>query len=157
MNIFHQEHKTKEKLSFNSKSIKTNVSRQMLVFCLNSTPTIPGSSQVSSSPQLPGNSQVCLAQYKRGCLPSPLSLTLLHSFLSFASCPLLPHLSPLPCPLSLCGHGQPPLIYSLLFSASLCFYYSLNSPPHALNKVYSIPYLCVSGPSGRKDALAWAH
>ena len=36
----------------------------------------------------------------------------------------------------------------LLISAFLCFYYSLNSPPHALNKLYSILYHCVAGPWG---------
>ena len=41
------------------------------------SPQLHGNSQVCSSPQLPGNSQVGWAYYKRGCLPSPLSLTLL--------------------------------------------------------------------------------
>ena len=38
------------------------------------------------------------------------------------------------------SHGQPLLLlYSLLLSAFLCLYYSLNSPPHALNKLYTVP------------------
>ena len=103
----------------------------MLVLCLNSIPTVPDSSQVCSSPQLPENIQVGLAQYKRGCLASPLSLTLLFSCLLPLSL------------LSLCGHGWPCLLYSLLLSAFLCLCYPLNSPPYALNKSYSIIYQCV--------------
>jgi hypothetical protein len=39
---------------------------------------------------------------------------------------------------------------TLLLSAFLCLYYPLNSP-HALNKLYSLLYHPVAGPSG-----AWA-
>ena len=48
-----------------------------------------------------------------------------------------------PFPHSPRGHGQ--LLLSLL-SAFLCLYYPLNSPPHALNKLYSILYHCVLVP-----------
>ena len=98
-------------------------------------------------PQLPSNSHVGLTHYKRGCLPPPRSL---------ASCPLASPLSPFPSPLSPHGHGLPLLLYSLPLSAFLCLYYPLNSLPHALNKLYSILYRCVAGPSGGRDALAWA-
>jgi cytochrome c biogenesis protein ResB len=47
-------------------------------------------------------------------------------------------LLPIPFPTSPCGHGQPLLLYFLLLSDFLCLCYSLNSPPHALNKLYSI-------------------
>jgi hypothetical protein len=47
-------------------------------------------------------------------------------------------LLPFPSLLSPGGHGRPLLLYSLPLSAFLCLYYSLNSPPHALNKLYSI-------------------
>jgi hypothetical protein len=96
-----------------------------------------------------GNSQVCLTQYKRSCLSPALSLLLsLH--------PLVPF------PLSLFppssrAHGQPLLFYSLFLSAFLCLYYPLNSPPHALNKLYSILYHTVAGPSGGRYTSAWAH
>jgi hypothetical protein len=39
---------------------------------------------LGSVQQLPGNSQVCLTHYKRGCLPPPLSLTLLFSLTPFS-------------------------------------------------------------------------
>ena len=58
--------------------------------------------------------------------------------------------------LELCGHGQPLLLYSLPLSAFLCLYYPLNSPPHALNKLYSILYHQVAGLSGGRAASAWA-
>jgi hypothetical protein len=45
---------------------------------------------------------------------------------------------PFTSPLSPCSHGWPLLLYSLLLSAFFCLYYSLNSPFHALNKLYSI-------------------
>jgi hypothetical protein len=57
---------------------------------------------------------------------------------------------PFPSPLSPRGHGPPLLLYSLL-SASTAL---LNSPPHALNKLYSIlkksyhlylPYIFITG------------
>jgi hypothetical protein len=48
-----------------------------LAFCLNSTPQLPGKSQVCSSPQLPGNSQVGLTHSSLSCLlPSCFSLLL---------------------------------------------------------------------------------
>jgi hypothetical protein len=120
----------------------------MLAFCLG-----------SAAPQLPGNSQLCLTRYKRGCLP-PLYSFLLSCFPSvFLPPPLLsPFLSP---SLSSHAHGWPLLLYSstslLFLSAFLCLYYPLNSPPHALNKLYSILYHCVSCPSRGRDASAWAH
>jgi hypothetical protein len=90
----------------------------LLAFCL------------SSTPQLPGNSQVCLTHYKRGCLTS-----------CSCSCSVflpLPHLSPHQL-LFTCS--WPASISLLLFSSlSLCLYYPLNSPLHALNKLYSILY-----------------
>ena len=69
---------------------------------------------------------------------------------SLDSCPLCFSLFPR-------GLGRPLRLYSLLFSAFFCLCYSLNSPPHALNKLYSILYRCVSGPSGGRDASAWAY
>ena len=68
----------------------------------------------------------------------------------------MPPLSPFPSSLSPHGHGQPLLLYSLLLSAFLCLYNPLSSPPHALNKLYSILYLCVAGSSEEGGALAWA-
>jgi hypothetical protein len=66
----------------------------VLVFCLDSTPQIPGNNQVCSTPQLPGNSKVVMAHYKRGCLAPPLflvSLVLLPlSYISFAPLPFSP-------------------------------------------------------------------
>jgi len=89
---------------------------------------------LGSAPQLPHNSQVCLTQYKRFCLPlltlllsySP-SLPLLSPFSSLLSPPVRPALTPL-------------LLFSLSLSLSLLCLYSPNSPPHALNKLYSILY-----------------
>ena len=79
---------------------------------------------------------------------------------ALASCSLAPSWSPslpIPFPLSPRGHGQPLLLYSLLLSAFLCLCYPLNSPPRALNKLYSILYCRMAGPSQGRDALAWAH
>jgi hypothetical protein len=44
----------------------------------------------------------------------------------------------------------------LPLSAFLCLYYPFNSPPHALNKLYSILYHHVAGHSVGRDALTWA-
>jgi hypothetical protein len=68
------------------------------------------------------------------------------------SCLLAP-CSPFPSPISPHGHGWPLLLYSLLLSAFFCLCYPFNSPPHALNKLYSILYLCVSGPS--EEGMPW--
>jgi hypothetical protein len=46
-------------------------------------------------------------------------------------------------PFSPHGHGQPLFLYSLL-SALLCLHYSLNSHPHAINRLYSILYYTIS-------------
>jgi hypothetical protein len=91
-------------------------------------------------PQLPGNSQVGLAHYKRGCLTPPPSLTLLPLLsLSFAPCsPSIPILFPPPR-----THGCSLLLYSLPLSSFLCLYYPLNSPPHALNKLYTTLYYTI--------------
>lgn len=97
---------------------------------------------VDSASQLPGDSQVCLTHYKRGCHSLPLFLP---------SLPLLFPSPPTPFP---CVPGQ-----SLLLpftSAFLCLY-SLNSPLHGLNKLYSILYRPVACPSGGRDVSAWAH
>jgi hypothetical protein len=40
--------------------------------------------------------------------------------------------------------------------AFLCLYHPLNFPPHVLNKLYSILYHRVAGPSVERDASAWA-
>jgi hypothetical protein len=101
----------------------------VLAFCL------------SSTPQLPGNSKVGLTHYKRGCLP------LLALLLLSCSCSSLLASCPLPSSLS---------FPSLPLSPFLCLYYLLNSPPYGLNKLYSILYCGVAGPSGGGDALAWA-
>jgi hypothetical protein len=91
---------------------------------------------------------VGLAHYKRGCLAPPLSCSLVSLPLLPLTC-LLPPSLPIPSPPPLThptpshGHGWPPCVYSLLLSAFLCLCYSLNSPPHALNKFYSI--LCYTG------------
>ena len=92
--------------------------------------------------------------YKGLLVPSSLSCSslVLLFFLCFFS-PFSPH----SLPLSL--HVLMASLYSstsLSFSAFLCLYYPLNSLPHALNKLYSILYHCVAGPSGGKDASAWA-
>jgi hypothetical protein len=55
--------------------------------------------------------------------------------------------SPFPSALSL---------HILPLSAFLCLYCPLNSPPHATYKLYSIQYCSVAGPSGGRDASAWA-
>jgi hypothetical protein len=124
----------------------------LFAFCLSSTPQLPGNSQVCSYPQLPGNSQVGLTHYKRGCLPPPLSLWLL-----LLSCPLglFPFLY-LPSLSTCSGHGRPLLFYSFPLSEILCLYYPPNSPPHPLNKLYSILYHPVAGALGGRDAWAWA-
>ena len=114
-------------------------------------------------PQLLGNSQVGLAEYKRGCLTPPLSLSPLPSY-TLAS--LLP-LAPL-CPLSL--HSLSPslhMVMACLYSSTLSFALPFSAAttlltphPHALNKLYSILYLCMAGmagPSGDRDASAWSH
>jgi hypothetical protein len=110
----------------------------MLAFCLNSTP------------QLPGNSQVVLTYYKRGCLPPPPSLTHLLSY----SC-LLPPCSPcLPIlfPLSPRGHG----LHLLLYSPSLCLSLALL-PPLPMPWINSILYYTVvwlaPGRGGEKGCL----
>jgi hypothetical protein len=71
------------------------------------------------------------------------------------------------CQLTIKGTGCPlpppprslslslPLSLSLSLSLFLSLYYPLNSPPYALNKVYSILY-CVASLSGGRDASAWA-
>jgi hypothetical protein len=46
---------------------------------------------------------------------------------------------------------------SLSLSAFLCLYYPLNSPPYALNKLYSMLYHSMTGPSKGRDVSAWAH
>lgn len=81
---------------------------------------------------------------KRGCLTPPCSPTLIFSY-SAPSLPVLaPSLSkPIPPPHVL---GQPFLFLSLSPlllppHALLCLYYLLNSPFHALKKLYSIPFL----------------
>ena len=68
-----------------------------------------------------------LAHYKRGCLPPPPSLTLL----------------PLTFLLPLSPHSLLPSLYVVmagLYFSTFSLYYPLNSPPHALNKLYSILY-----------------
>jgi hypothetical protein len=137
-------------------SLGVSLLLKLLVFCLNSTPTVPSSSQVCSSPQLPGNSQAELAQYKRGCLAPPLSLTFLYSCLSLVFCPLVPPFSPFPPPpLFSCGHGRSPLIYSLL-PAFLCLWYHLNSPHQPLNKLFYTRPVCVWSLMG-KECLGMGH
>jgi hypothetical protein len=79
-------------------------------------------------------------------LTPPFSLTPASSLL--LSCPSLP--------LSL--HMVLASLYfsTLLLSAFLCLYYPLNSPPRALNELYSILYHYVAGPSWGTDASVWA-
>jgi hypothetical protein len=93
-------------------------------------------------PTLPDNSQVCLTHYKRSCWGP--SFLLLFSSLSTPSFPFPPP----------CAHGWPLLLYFL--PSLLCLYYPLKSPPYTLNKLYSILYHHVAGPSGGRDASAWA-
>jgi hypothetical protein len=114
----------------------------MLAFCL------------SSAPQLSGTRQVCLTHYKWGCLSPPHSLALALT-LSFLLLPSAHSLSPFSH-----AHGQHRLIYfsflsphSLPFSASTTY---LTPLPHALNKLNSILFHHVSGPSGGRDESAWA-
>jgi hypothetical protein len=86
------------------------------------------------TPWLLGNSQACLTHYKRGCSPPSPLLTLL----------LLLPLSPFPSPLSL--HMLLAILYSSNMLPSPTFLF-LYSPPHALNKFYSILYLQMAGTS----------
>jgi hypothetical protein len=105
----------------------------LLVFCLNSTPQLPGNSQVCSSPQLLANRQVGLTHYKSGCLPPPPSLILLLSCSSLAllgSSLFLPF--PIPFLFSTC---------SRLASISLFLYFSV------LSLCLSLPLLPSSLPS----------
>jgi hypothetical protein len=60
----------------------------------------------------------------------------------------------LPYSLSMCSWPASTSLLSL--SAFLYLYYLLNSPPYALNKLYSILYCHVATPSGGRDASAWA-
>ena len=97
----------------------------LLAFCQNSTP------------QLPGNSQVGQAYYKRDCLPPPLSLSLLFLLPTCFSLALLDSsFSPSLPPLSMCSWPWPTSTSLPLLSAFLCLYYPLNSSPHALNKLF---------------------
>ena len=91
--------------------------------------------------------------------PSSLScsLALLLFFLCFL--PLIPRLSPFP--FSLSTHSWLASTYCLYFSTFslllfLCLYYLLDSLYHALNKLSSTLYHRVAGPSGGRDASAWA-
>jgi len=107
---------------------------------------------LGSVPQLPGNSQVCLTQYKGGCLPLPHSLSLLLFSLSVPSLLIfsLPALSPCSCwPLlfflCVCVCVRVCVCLSVSLSAFLCLYSLFNSPPYALNKLYSILWLVPQG------------
>ena len=108
---------------------------RLLVFCLNTTHTVSVSSR-----------QVGLAHYKRGCLAPPLSHL---SYLSLASCsPFSPFLP----------HSLHVVMASCHFStAFICLYYSLNSLPYTLNKLYSILYCHVVVLSQGRDASVWVH
>jgi hypothetical protein len=81
-----------------------------------------------------------MTHYKKCCLSPPLSC-LLAPFLT------LPPLSPFPSTLSPHAHDWPLLLYSFSRAAFLWLYYLLGSPLHALNKLHSILYCCVTGPS----------
>jgi hypothetical protein len=97
---------------------------------------------LSSAPQLPGNSQVGLTYYKRGSFPPPRSLA--------------PSSRPFPPPpLSKYSWlaSSPLLLGFSTLSAFLHLYYPLDSPPHALNKLCSIPS-CGWSLRGR-DVSAW--
>jgi len=125
MTTFYLTHfKAEEKEDNNNGYVEMNMWSELwlslLAFCL------------SSAPLLPGNSQVYLTHYKRGCLSPPLSRS---SLLALT-------LSPFPSFLCPCAHGGPLLLYSLSLSLSAfpCLYYPLDSPPQALNKLYSILY-----------------
>jgi hypothetical protein len=83
---------------------------------------------------------VCLTHYKRCCLPLLLTLAL------FSSPPAPPPSLLSPSPFSPSAYGWPLL--------PLCL--SLNCPSHALNKLYSILYHGVAGPSEGRDATAQA-
>jgi hypothetical protein len=123
----------------------------VLVFCLDSTPTVTWQQSGMLLPTVTWQRPGKPSTIKGGCLPPPLLLLVL--FLT--SYPLAPSL-PIPLPLSPCGHGWPPLLYSLLLSAFLCLCYPLNSPPHSPNNLYSMLYSCVPGPSRGRDAWARA-
>ena len=67
-----------------------------------------------------------LPHYKRGCLPPPLSLLLSCSLALFPS-PSLPY-----------SLSSLSMASTSLLSPSLCLYYPVDSPPHALNKLWSL-------------------
>ena len=87
---------------------------QVLTFCLNSTP------------QLPGNSQVGLTHYKRGCLPPPPSLV--PSCSSPLALTLSPHPFPISSPLSPLSTGSGPDFSTLSFSLPLLLLIPLPMP-----------------------------
>jgi len=104
----------------------------------------------STQTQLPSNSQVGLTLTVKGAACPLLSLAL------FLLLPLLTFSLPIPFSFSLCSwlflySSTPLVLYSSItsLSAFLCLYYPLKSPPHALNKLYSILYLPEAGPSGK--------
>jgi len=123
-----------------SKHSDININLILLAFCL------------SSASQLPGNSQVCLTHYKRGCSPPPtLSCSLTFLLPLYSVLFFLPSFFPFPCPFSTCSwSASTPLLspFPPPLSAFLCLYYLLISPPHALNKLYSILYHHVAGHLG---------
>jgi hypothetical protein len=106
--------------------------KNILVFCLDFTPTVIW-------PTIKG------AAYP---LLSLLLLSLFYCLLP--SCSPSLHIPSLPPPR---GHGQLLLLYSLPFSAFLFLYDPVNSPPCALNKLYSVLCCAVAIPHG--DRMPW--
>ena len=104
----------------------------------------------------------CLSSEPHGCLATAryARLTIKGAVCPLCSLLLLPScycsvLSPLP-PLSTCSWPVSTSLFLCSVSAFLCLYYPLSSPPHVPNKLYSILYNHVAGPSGGRDVSAWA-
>ena len=122
----------------------------MLAFCLKSIPTVTWQQPGAACPLLPLLFSCSLLPLAYSCFP----LSLLGSYLPpLLSLFLSPSLHMFMAMASL--YFYTPSI-SLPVSAFLCLYYFLNSRPNALGKLYSILYCGVAGPSGGRDALAWA-
>ena len=102
----------------------------MLAFCLNSTPQLPGNSQVCSSPQLPGKSQVGWPTIKGAACPLlPLLLLPLSSGFLALLIPISPHSLAAPHPhVFMAGLYFSTLSFSWSFSPSTTLFTPLPMP-----------------------------